>query len=119
MDVAGLLAESGRLLAARLAADPMARDNHQLTRWLMSPGAGVVPRARFGRPWGDDADCRDHLHLDWVPDPRSSVTEQRLVCAGCPVRSECLETAVRFSEGGLRGGLTEQERAELGQGAAA
>ena len=119
MDVAGLLAESARLLADRLASDPMARDDHQLTRWLMSPAAGVVPRARFGRPWGEDAACLGMVELDWVPGPRSDVAEQRLVCAGCPVRAQCLEHAVRFGEGGLWGGLTEQERAELGQGAAA
>ena len=72
-----------------------------------------------GDPWHADALCQDYLGLNWVPGKPTPCYAEREVCVRCPVRYECTEQALRFGERGVWGGLTEQERAELGQGAAA
>jgi WhiB family redox-sensing transcriptional regulator len=38
------------------------------------------------------------------------VADGKKVCAGCPVRIECLDSALYYNDGFLRGGLTESER---------
>jgi WhiB family redox-sensing transcriptional regulator len=38
------------------------------------------------------------------------IAEAKVVCAGCPVRRECLEFALRTRLQGIWGGLTELER---------
>jgi WhiB family redox-sensing transcriptional regulator len=39
------------------------------------------------------------------------VTEAKAICAGCPVRPECLEFALRTQQvHGIWGGMTEEER---------
>lgn len=45
--------------------------------------------------------------------PREAVEEARLLCAGCPVRTACLDHAVTNGETeGVWGGLTPDERVD-------
>lgn len=46
------------------------------------------------------------------------IAEAKLICAGCPVRRQCLAFAMRTRPQGIWGGLTELERhsANLGPG---
>jgi WhiB family redox-sensing transcriptional regulator len=47
------------------------------------------------------------------------VKQAKKLCAGCPVRQECLEYALENGERfGVWGGLSERQRRALGQGAA-
>jgi len=43
---------------------------------------------------------------------RERMRKARAVCAGCPVKPECLEFAIRTRSTGIWGGLTEKEREE-------
>lgn len=71
--------------------------------------------------WEDEAACQGLEHL-FLPESkhRSSAAPAKAVCSGCPVRSTCLEHAMR-SEGDLGpkfrfavyGALTPSERYEL------
>lgn len=71
-------------------------------------------------PWMDQAAC--HL-LDpdlFFPTKNTAIVSAtnaaRRVCAGCPVRDECLEYALANNERwGVWGGLTRQERVRLRQ----
>lgn len=48
------------------------------------------------------------------PDARSQEAEAKAVCAGCPVREDCLEWSLRtFQDAGIWGGLGEEERREI------
>lgn len=68
-------------------------------------------------PWADRAACRDSK-LKWVIEPSQGrenaggVTRCFDVCAGCPVRVECLRHALEaeFSCMGIWGGTTMTER---------
>lgn len=74
-----------------------------------------------GRDWRNDAECADADPEIFYPldlDPTShAVTTARQVCAGCPVRLDCLldvmggeDPARRW---GVTAGLTPDERADL------
>lgn len=78
--------------------------------------------------WHEGAACRAaDPEAFFVPDVegRGRVsghdwTEARLVCAGCPVRTTCLEAALERREPyGMWGGKDEQERARMLRQAAA
>lgn len=63
--------------------------------------------------WGVQAVCRtadpDELFVDGAAQNRA-----KAVCAGCPVRTECLAYALdRRIEHGVWGGMTERERRAL------
>jgi hypothetical protein len=61
------------------------------------------------------AACRNRRDLEWIePTPREAAA-CRAVCAGCPVRSDCLETAMSMDElvEGIWGGLDARERIVL------
>lgn len=64
--------------------------------------------------WMRRAACLDRFDLDWI-DPAPEHTRLcRLLCVGCPVRRECLATALISGEPwGIWGGLDPDERAEL------
>jgi WhiB family redox-sensing transcriptional regulator len=71
----------------------------------------------LGRPaWYADAACREHPELSWV-DPGGSggrVMAAKAVCAACPVRPECLATAVADPTLiGIWGATTTHERRAL------
>jgi hypothetical protein len=62
--------------------------------------------------WRLMAACRGRSDLDWFSD---DVWEQERcleVCATCPVKGACLRDADRSNDVGVRGGRTEEERAD-------
>ena len=60
--------------------------------------------------WRADARCRTVESPDLFYDPARKA-EAKLVCAGCPVRGDCLDDALtRREELGIWGGLTPTER---------
>jgi WhiB family transcriptional regulator, redox-sensing transcriptional regulator len=79
--------------------------------------AALMPRPNWG--WQDDAACRGkEVVLFFGPDgerqPERDIRERKakVVCASCPVRTECLSYAVtRPEKYGTWGGLNEDERA--------
>lgn len=94
------------------------------------PATPRIPAARTARlpgsaghhwQWQSRAACRElgSTRFFHPADERGEDREQRdeaakRVCAGCPVRTACLEHALRTREPyGVWGGLTEEERREL------
>ncbi len=70
--------------------------------------------------WRDRASCRDADPELFFPVGASSgpaqvqITQAKAVCAGCPVRSACLDWAMASGqEAGIWGGLDEDERRAL------
>lgn len=70
--------------------------------------------------WHDQAECRDLDPAVFYAAGDLGVYETQLhnrrakeVCAGCPVRSDCLEAALVRREDGIWGGTTEAERREI------
>lgn len=45
--------------------------------------------------------------------PQSRIDQARLVCLSCPVRYECLQSALDHNEVGIWGGTTDAQRSEL------
>lgn len=80
---------------------------------VFSPGAagpvlGAVP------DWRDLAACAGEDPDLFYPEPGGSVKPAKQICAGCPVRAECLEDALKTGDRfGVRGGLSERERGRL------
>jgi len=60
--------------------------------------------------WLDQAACLPYP--DW--DEWGDWAELVKICAGCPVRKSCLETALRLGTGGVRGGTTARQRRAMG-----
>jgi WhiB family redox-sensing transcriptional regulator len=67
--------------------------------------------------WTAAAACRGRDPRVWFPRPhdRFAIEVARQVCAGCPVRADCLADAMAapFDLVGIWGGLTEHERQSL------
>ena len=60
--------------------------------------------------WRDRAACRDaDTNLFFPPEEggKAQARKAKAICAGCPVRAECLESAEEF---GIWGGTAERER---------
>lgn len=74
---------------------------------------------RAERTWRDWAAClrvSPELFFPAAEDGpalRAQVTEAKAVCAGCPVRVECLADALARIPYGVAGGLTEHTRCQL------
>lgn len=71
--------------------------------------------------WRDRAACRDLDTELFFPigttGPALDQAEQaKAVCAGCPVRAECLAWALDSGQDGIWGGLTEDQRRTLRRG---
>lgn len=63
------------------------------------------------RDWRDQAACTGHDPELWFPQTRRTpaTTQAKRICAGCPVRGECLAFALdNRIEHGIWGGLTER-----------
>ena len=62
--------------------------------------------------WQQHAECVHHAgQVDFFPARGESVRDAKAVCAGCSVREECLEFALRLKVAhGVWGGLSERER---------
>jgi WhiB family transcriptional regulator, redox-sensing transcriptional regulator len=65
--------------------------------------------------WQQFAACVHYAgQVDFFPARGESVREAKAVCAGCPVRDDCLEFALRLKVAhGVWGGLSERERRTL------
>ena len=62
----------------------------------------------FTADWRNHANCGNYdasLFFD-----KELYSEGKKVCSACSVRVECLDSAINFNDGFLRGGLTESER---------
>ena len=65
-------------------------------------------------PWRQDAACADEDPEIFFAGDDASVRAAKQVCATCPVRSACLETALAVNEmHGIWGGMGEGERRRL------
>jgi WhiB family redox-sensing transcriptional regulator len=61
--------------------------------------------------WQDDAECLGADPEIFFLEKGGSTLEAKAICATCPVRDECLETAlVNVEKHGVWGGKTERER---------
>jgi WhiB family redox-sensing transcriptional regulator len=104
---------------ARTFSIPMNHD--AVTRWLMEPGRGESLED-FLRPprWHQRAACRGVGHEAFMVAPGGIYEEHaRQLCASCPVRRECLETALANVElVGFWGGTTPTERRAMRIGVA-
>ena len=80
-----------------------ARDTQQArAEWLMSPPGAPELQTHldaFDRPaWHQEAACRGMNTAMFIPRHGESAAAARAVCAGCPVRQECLEAGVADAE---------------------
>jgi len=72
------------------------------------------------QPWMADAACA-HLNLPaaevdrlFFPQRHESVERGKAICAGCPVRAECLDYALTTRQTfGIWGGTSERQRREM------
>lgn len=86
-------------------ANNAARDVPKFTR--------IVPRGR----WTNQAACADTDPNMWFLEDQGSYVAARTICAGCPVRPECLAWALETNtEHGMFGGLSPLERKKLRHG---
>lgn len=66
-------------------------------------------------PWARDAACAGTDPDRWFPGKGANLKPAKAVCAGCPVRQECLEYALAWNiADGIWGGLSARERRGLG-----
>jgi hypothetical protein len=84
----------------------------------MQPGCADGPvhfDEFFHRPaWMERAACRGHPLELFFPAPGADTKEAHLICASCPVRTECLEYAVADSElAGIWGGTSARSRRQM------
>jgi WhiB family transcriptional regulator, redox-sensing transcriptional regulator len=67
--------------------------------------------------WQERALCAQVDPELFFPEKGGSTREAKMVCAGCPVRPECLRFALAFDERfGIWGGLSERERRRIKHG---
>jgi WhiB family redox-sensing transcriptional regulator len=75
----------------------------------LEPFAGLI--AAGDESWRLDGLCAETDPEAFFPEKGGSTRDAKRVCAGCPVRSECLEYALGNDERfGIWGGLSERER---------
>jgi WhiB family redox-sensing transcriptional regulator len=61
--------------------------------------------------WHDSAACRDSHPSIFFPADDASTRPAKLICAQCPVKSQCREYAIRtYQHHGIWGGMDERER---------
>jgi Transcription factor WhiB len=100
-------------------AHPLLTNADPTVLWCMEPYAGDYPTtlAEFlQRPaWHARALSRGQAAGEWVSAAKTpDYSAQRAICGRCPVRQQCLESALADpSLLGLRGGTDEKERREL------
>ena len=72
---------------------------------------GIIPRDLVPAPWTVDAACAGADPSVFFPEHGRAATQAKQICAGCPVRADCLDFALASHERfGIYGGLTEKER---------
>ena len=71
-------------------------------------------KEKLNASWRDEAACKGLDTDTFFPSSDAEAATAKLICAGCPVRSECLEWALLSrQEDGVWGGLTDNERRRL------
>ncbi|MFF9129155.1 WhiB family transcriptional regulator [Streptomyces sp. NPDC014806] len=66
--------------------------------------------------WAERAACRGYDLDLFFSESDYNVDAAKRICAGCPVRTECLDEQLRNEDGsryGIYGGLTPRERSQL------
>jgi WhiB family redox-sensing transcriptional regulator len=82
--------------------------------WSEKPSWDDTPTSP--EAWRADALCAETDPEAFFPEKGGSTRDAKRVCAGCPVRAECLEFALASDERfGIWGGLSERERRRLRQ----
>lgn len=72
------------------------------------------PEASLHSTWRQAAACEGSPPDVFYPENEFETAAAKAICAQCPVRGICLETALRNKERyGIWGGLTPRERARL------
>ncbi|CAM5642980.1 Transcriptional regulator WhiB [Streptomyces avidinii] len=87
----------------------------------MTTPAPHTPRTLGDHTWQDRAACRStpHHRVDLSlffpePDETDRIHAAKALCRQCPVRRTCLDAALENGDReGIRGGMTEEERASL------
>ena len=112
------LMEQGRLMEQ---SHPLLQGN--LVQWgdpkeSETTDADVLAQLfELGEPeqeWQERALCAQTDPEAFFPEKGGSTREAKRICAGCEVRSECLEYALEHDERfGIWGGLSERERRRL------
>jgi WhiB family redox-sensing transcriptional regulator len=103
----------------RLSPSFTQANRQRITGMRSSSEPGVIDLALTDQDltpaWQQDAECVNHAgRVDFFPARGESVRDAKAVCASCPVRSECLEFALRMKVAhGVWGGLSERERRSL------
>jgi hypothetical protein len=68
----------------------------------------------FGWEWRERAACRGQDPDLWYPERGADVSIAKAICAGCPVRADCLAFALGNGEHhGIWGGLSERQRRRM------
>lgn len=76
--------------------------------------AGLFGLDEQEQEWQERALCAQTDPEAFFPEKGGSTREAKRICAGCEVRSECLEYALEHDERfGIWGGLSERERRKL------
>ena len=76
--------------------------------------AGLFELDEEEQEWQERALCAQTDPEAFFPEKGGSTREAKRICAGCEVRSECLEYALEHDERfGIWGGLSERERRRL------
>lgn len=76
--------------------------------------AGLFDADEQEQEWQERALCAQTDPEAFFPEKGGSTREAKRICAGCEVRSECLEYALEHDERfGIWGGLSERERRKL------
>ena len=63
--------------------------------------------------WTKRGTCRGLETAIWFSDEAENQRFAKQVCAGCPVRGECLEWALKHEDYGVWGGFTAAERRRI------
>ena len=80
-------------------------------------GISIVDISEEDRAWQLEAACINEDPDIFFPLKGQSAGEAKLICYDCPVKSECLEHALRYNENlGVWGGRTARERQLLRKG---
>ncbi|QRK93966.1 WhiB family transcriptional regulator [Saccharopolyspora erythraea] len=75
---------------------------------------GLFDLGEEEQEWQERALCAQTDPEAFFPEKGGSTREAKRICAGCEVRSECLEYALEHDERfGIWGGLSERERRKL------
>jgi WhiB family transcriptional regulator, redox-sensing transcriptional regulator len=90
-------------------------DNKVIDALKQLSAYATAARRANGLSWRLAAACRSadpelFFPLSGSGKALEQIAEAKVICAGCPVRRQCLEFALRTRPHGIWGGLTEVER---------